>query len=100
MDQWTIDTADAGTRLDKFLAGAGRLGSRGKAADALARGKIYLNEREASLQDAAARLAAGDVVRLWMDRPGSSKRRASLGDARALPVVYEDASIVVLNKPA
>jgi RluA family pseudouridine synthase len=34
-----------------------------------------------------------------MDRPGSSKRRQSLGDARDLPILYEDSSIVVLNKP-
>jgi 23S rRNA pseudouridine1911/1915/1917 synthase len=100
MDRWTIDEAAAGMRLDKFLAGGNRLGSRGKAADALARGKIYLNDREASLKDAAAALAAGDVVRVWMDRPGSARRKPTLGDDRDLPIVYEDAAIIVLNKPA
>jgi 23S rRNA pseudouridine1911/1915/1917 synthase len=35
-----------------------------------------------------------------MDRPGSAKRRASLGDDRDLPIVYEDDTLVVLNKPA
>lgn len=99
MDRWTVDAADVGTRLDKYLAAAERLGSRGRAADALARGKIYLNGREAALRDAAAPLASGDVVRVWMDRPGSARRRASLGDDRDLPIVYEDGAIVVLNKP-
>src|SRR5262249_43718946 len=43
--------------------------------------------------------AVGDVVRVWMDRPGSSRRRAALGEDRGLAVVYEDASLLVVNKP-
>ena len=35
-----------------------------------------------------------------MDRPGSAKRRATLGDDRDLPIVYEDDTLVVLDKPA
>jgi 23S rRNA pseudouridine1911/1915/1917 synthase len=100
VDRWTVDGGDAGARLDKFLASAGRLGSRGRAADALARGKIYLNDREATMKDAGVALAAGDVVRAWMDRPGSAKRRPTLGDERDLPIVHEDSAIIVLNKPA
>ena len=41
----------------------------------------------------------GDVVRVWMDRPGTSRRRQALGDDRDLPILYEDPAIVVLNKP-
>ena len=100
MDRWTVDPAEAGARLDKFLAATGRLGSRGRASDALARGKIYLNDREATMGDAGVALAAGDVVRLWMDRPGSARRRPALGEARDLAIVHEDAAIIVLNKPA
>lgn len=98
--EWRVETADNGVRLDKFLAQPCRLGSRGRAADALARGKIYLNHREATPKDAGVALAAGDVVRVWMDRPGSARRRATLGEERDLPVVHEDSAIVVLNKPA
>jgi 23S rRNA pseudouridine1911/1915/1917 synthase len=97
-DSWTVDAAERGVRLDKFLAAPGRAGSRPRAAAALERGKVFLNGREASLADAAARLAPGDVVRLWMDRPGTAKRTAFLGDD--LPIVYEDDLLVVLNKPA
>jgi 23S rRNA pseudouridine1911/1915/1917 synthase len=96
---WTIDAADAGTRLDKFLAAPGRLGSRAKAAAALGRGKVFLNGAEASLADAAARLAAGDVVRVWMDRPGSSKARLGPLEPGGLEIVYEDDWLLVLNKP-
>jgi len=34
-----------------------------------------------------------------MDRPGSSKRPAVLGDARDLRIVFEDDAVVVLDKP-
>ena len=98
-DRWTVAAAEAGARLDRFLAAADRLASRARASDALARGKIFVNEREASGRDAGSRLRAGDVVRAWMDRPGTSRRRQSLGDDRDLPILYEDAAIVVLNKP-
>ena len=100
-NSWKVTAAESGARLDKFLASAQRLGSRGRAADALARGKIYWNDREATPEDAGAALAAGDSVRLWMDRPGSAKRRqTTLGPQRDLPVIYDDSDLVVLDKPA
>jgi 23S rRNA pseudouridine1911/1915/1917 synthase len=98
--EWTLGADDAGTRLDKYLAAEGRAGSRARAAAALERGKVFLNDREATLADAATRLCAGDVVRLWADRPGSSKRAQAIGADRDLPIVYEDDALIVLNKPA
>ena len=100
MPEWTVERDDAGLRLDKFLAAPDRAGSRPRAATALERGKVFVNDREMTLADAAARVAAGDIVRLWMDRPGTAKRRSSLGDLRDLPVVYEDDLLIVLNKSA
>ena len=97
---WTIASPDVGVRLDKYLAAPGRAGSRARAADALERGKVFVNNREVSLADAASRLAAGDIVRLWIDRPGTAKRRTTIGDERDLPIVYEDDKLIVLNKPA
>jgi 23S rRNA pseudouridine1911/1915/1917 synthase len=35
-----------------------------------------------------------------VDRPGSARRRLALGEARDLPIVYEDEHLVVLNKPS
>ena len=100
-DKWTVDGAGVGLRLDKFLADPARLGSRGRAGTALERGKVFLNGSEVSLQQAAQRLASGDLVRVWMDRPGSARKTAHRA-ARAgeLSIVYEDQSIVVVNKPA
>jgi 23S rRNA pseudouridine1911/1915/1917 synthase len=97
-DEWTVDAGEVGARLDKFLAGADRLGSRGRAVAALERGKIFLNAEEMALEDAARRLVAGDVVRIWMDRPGSARRAPNeTGD---LAILYEDDALLVLNKPA
>ena len=100
--QWTVGVAEAHSRLDKFLASPDRLGSRGRAAAALERGKVYLNGDEATLSHAAVRLMEGDTVRVWMDRPGSSKRpaAASIRGIKNLQIVYEDDVLVVIDKPA
>ncbi len=89
-------------RLDRFLAGPGQLGSRGRASNALERGKVFVNDVEVTPADAGRRLQAGDRVRVWMDRPGSAHRRwggASRAQGR-LHIVYEDPELIVVNKPA
>ncbi len=85
--------------MDKYLAADGRLGSRSKAAAALERGKVYLNDREASLADAARVLGAGDAVRLWTDRPGSARARPRAGVVDDLAIVHEDDRLIVVDKP-
>jgi 23S rRNA pseudouridine1911/1915/1917 synthase len=97
---WDVAPAEAGTRLDKFLAAPDRLGSRARASAAIDRGKVFVNDREAETHDAARALQPGDVVRLWMDRPGSARAaRARVRREGELVVVYEDASLLVVNKP-
>jgi 23S rRNA pseudouridine1911/1915/1917 synthase len=39
------------------------------------------------------------VVRVWEDRPGSAKRRASPYTSGDLHILYEDEHLIVLNKP-
>jgi 23S rRNA pseudouridine1911/1915/1917 synthase len=95
--EWTI--AAAGQRLDKFLAAAERLGSRSRAATALARGKVFVNGTEVGIADAARTLAAGDSVRVWMDRPGSARGTPRLKADADLDIVFEDDSLIVINKP-
>jgi 23S rRNA pseudouridine1911/1915/1917 synthase len=97
--EWRISD-EAGIRLDKYLADEARLGSRGRAVTALERGKVYVNGTEAALADAGRRLVEGDVVRLWIDRPGSAKRRVRTGPIGDLDVVYEDDLLIAVNKPA
>ena len=104
--QWTVGSSGAGLRLDKFLAAAERMGSRARASAAIQRGKVFVNGEEASARTAATPLAAGDIVRLWIDRPGTAKPRpdgwrfAARGEARDLHIVFEDDALVVLDKPA
>jgi 23S rRNA pseudouridine1911/1915/1917 synthase len=98
--EWIAREADAGMRLDKFLAGDGRLGSRGRAATALERGKIFVNGTEVAVTDSARRMVAGDVVRFWEDRPGSARRRPRTGTTGDLDVIFEDDLLLVVNKPA
>jgi 23S rRNA pseudouridine1911/1915/1917 synthase len=100
MPEWIVGEQEAGVRLVAFLAHAARLGSRGRAADALERGKIFVNGAEGSGADAARRLQPGDTVRLWMDRPGSARRQSHAIQRPGLRVLYEDPHLIVLDKPA
>jgi 23S rRNA pseudouridine1911/1915/1917 synthase len=99
--EWTVSTDERGLRLDKFLAESGRLGSRRRASVALDRGKVFVNAVEAAPDAAATRLALGDIVRVWMDRPGSSRSRtpARMAKSGDLRIVYEDDVMIVLDKP-
>lgn len=96
---WTVTREEAGLRLDQFLAAPDRLGSRGRARVALDRGQVFVNEAEANSSNASSRVASGDAVRLWLDRPGSRKRRAAR-DTGHLHILFEDEALLVVNKPA
>jgi 23S rRNA pseudouridine1911/1915/1917 synthase len=100
--QWVVAPDSAGIRLDKFLAPPDRAGSRGRALSAIQRGKVILNGSETAPEDAARRLSTGDVVRLWMDRPGTSKprRREQTPAGERLNILYADTSLVVVDKRA
>jgi 23S rRNA pseudouridine1911/1915/1917 synthase len=101
---WTVGEDEAGTRLDKYLASTDRLGSRGRAATALERGKVFLDGDEVSMAQASVRLSAGTAVRVWMDRPGSAKPTATrarlVRGAKNLRILYEDDVLLVVDKPA
>ena len=97
--QWTVTSEEQGLRLDRYLAAPGRLGSRGRVRAALERGQVFFNDAEASVRDAGARIASGDTVRVWLDRPGSSRRKAG-HEASGLHILYEDETLLVVNKPA
>jgi 23S rRNA pseudouridine1911/1915/1917 synthase len=97
---WTVTASEAGQTLDKFLAAPDRLTSRSKAAAARERGKVFVNEAEAGPADVRLRLKTGDEIRVWEDRPGSSRRRPAPFKAGPLHILYEDQHLIVLNKPA
>ena len=97
--RWTVGAESKGLRLDKFLAAADRLGSRSRAVTAIGRGKVFVNDEDVSAAAAATRLRAGDHVRVWMDRPGSAKRRPAPHQAGDLRILYEDDDLIAVNKP-
>lgn len=99
--RFQVGESEAGGRLDKWLAGAERLGSRARALAALERGKVFLNDAEQSAADGGRRLRAGDQIWLWLDRPGSAKRRFfSERHVAGLHLLYEDDDLLVAVKPA
>jgi 23S rRNA pseudouridine1911/1915/1917 synthase len=98
---WQVTKTETGARLDKWLAATERLGSRARAFAALERGKIFVNGEEQTAAAAARQVQAGDQVRHWADRPGSTKRRAYAGKRVGdLNLLYEDETLLVVNKPA
>jgi 23S rRNA pseudouridine1911/1915/1917 synthase len=97
--EWRVGSGEAGARLDRYLADPERLGSRRRASQALERGQAFLNGQPATAADAGTRVAEGDEVRVWLDRPGSARTRTGTARVGALEIVYEDAALVVVNKP-
>ena len=61
---------------------------------------MFLNDAEVGPKEVGLRLKQGDAVRVWQDRPGSSRRRPFPFKAGALQILYEDTALIVLNKPA
>ncbi len=98
--QWQVSEDEAGLRLDKWLAAADRLGSRSRAITAIERGRVFVNDVEQTSSDAARKLLAGETIRLWMDRPGSAQKRYFERRSAGLHLLYEDQSLLVINKPA
>ena len=95
-----MQAVDRDVRLDKFLAAIERLGSRKRVATALERGRVFVNDIEVGLDAASRRLQTGDVVRVWMDRPGSARRRSGPFEFSGLQILFEDDLLMVVNKPA
>jgi 23S rRNA pseudouridine1911/1915/1917 synthase len=97
---WTVSDDEAGVRLDKFLAAPARLGSRSRVASALERGKVFVDDVEATVADAASAVAGGSTVRVWTERPGSARKPRGAFRSGALRIVHEDDAIIVVDKPA
>ena len=100
LPQWTVTDEEAGTRLDKFLAASGRLGSRSRVATALERGKVFVNDVEMTLADASSRVVGGATIVVWMDRPGSARKTRGAFSNGDLTILHEDDALIVVDKPA
>lgn len=92
MDEIRFLSADRSMRLDAFLAAETEL-SRARAQKLIAEGCVLLNGKAAR---ASAQLAEGDSVRLRIPEPVET---AALPEAIPLSIVYEDAELLVVDKP-
>ena len=101
MQEWTVTVDEARIRLDVWLVRRAGAASRSRASGWIERGKVFVNGQEIGLAEASHHVAAGDCVRVWLDRPGSSKPtdRAVAGVRAHLRTVHEDSAIVVVDKP-
>lgn len=97
---WAVGPDEAGQRLDKYLAAANRAGSRSRASDALARGRVFIDGEEVDASGGARLVREGQRVRLWTDRPGSAARPVRTSSRLGLEVLFEDDALIVVNKPA
>lgn len=99
-EEWQVLAEDGGQRLDKWLAAPGRLGSRSKALQAIERGKVFVDDTEQGTNDSSRKVVAGERIRVWHDRPGSATKRYFERHDSGLHIIYEDQSLIVINKPA
>jgi 23S rRNA pseudouridine1911/1915/1917 synthase len=100
MRVWKVVPHEAGMRLDAWLAARPELASRGRARAAIERGKVFLNGEAQEHGDAGARLAAGDEVGYWEDRPGSARApsRDVVSARPALRILHEDEAVLAADK--
>jgi len=102
--QITITAAEAGQRLDIYLADRFSAHSRAALQRAVKSGQITVNSKTVK---PGCLLRAGDIVVVF---PLPSGKREGLSGGQAgkratappqrIPILYEDAAVVVINKPA
>ncbi len=94
--------AESSDRLDKLLAARASVGSRRRAAEAIATGKVSVEGRAVLPEEAGLPVAVGASITIAWNRPGSSIARSpdkAAAALRGLRIVYEDAAMIVVDKP-
>jgi 23S rRNA pseudouridine1911/1915/1917 synthase len=86
-----VDADDAGARLDAFLAGP--LGSRARAARAIAEGRVRV---DGAVARKAHAVRAGELVE-WEEAPEQDEEATEPAE---FAVAYEDDHLLVVDKPA
>ena len=90
----TVPSEDGGVRLDSFLAASLPELTRSAAARLIETGRVAVNGAAASK---SARLSVGETVSVTLPEPEPAE---ALPQEIPLDVVYEDADVIVVNKPA
>ena len=87
--------ADAGSRLDRFLAERATDFSRSRLKQLLLEGEVRVGAR--TIKDPAYRVKSGDTVELRVPPPRPAK---PVAQKIPLNIVYEDSQLIVIDKPA
>jgi 23S rRNA pseudouridine1911/1915/1917 synthase len=91
---FTIDKSQCGQRLDIFLAQSDAALSRSQVKCAIEEGDVLVNGK---VPKVSQQLKDGDVIILIKKSPIEA---AALAQEMPLDIVYEDESLIVINKPA
>ncbi len=91
----TAQEADAGIRLDRFLAGRIETLSRARLQDLIRAGRVMAQGRPVT--DPSAKVRAGESFEVEVP---PAEPYAVAGEPIALNVVYEDENLIVIDKPA
>lgn len=97
-----VGEAEAGERLDKWLASWPDVGSRRRAREALDTGKVTVDGRRVGGEAGGQPLVLGQRVGVDWNRPGTGKARRSgergLSEA-GLHILLEDDDLIAVDKP-
>ena len=99
MQEITIETNEAGQRLDKFLGKYLNEAPKSFYYKMLRKKNIVLNDKKASGNE---RLSVGDSVKFYLSDE-TIEKFSSLRIPRAaskLDIIYEDEHVLLINKPA
>ena len=90
----TIAAAEAGSRLDRVLAGHIATVSRSHLKALILAGQVQIAAR--TIRDPAATVKSGDVVTVTLPPPEAATPK---GETIPLDIVYEDDAMIVIDKP-
>ncbi|MBT9557356.1 MAG: RluA family pseudouridine synthase [Myxococcales bacterium] len=96
-------TADKSCRLDVVVTALDGVGSRSRARQFIDAGKVFVDGVAAAPGSSGRILEPGAVVTFEVDRPGTGRGRTDgrrAVHAAGLEILFEDADIVAINKPA
>lgn len=92
--EWVVEPAQAGDRVDRFLASTGALGTRSQIGKLIAEGRVRV---DGELAKTGTRLKVGQRVIAETSPPPSLEVS---GESIPLPILYEDDFLLVIDKPA
>lgn len=94
MESFTVDPEQAGARLDHYLAARMPAYSRARLQEWIEAGRVLV---DGAAKKASYKLRAGEGIEV---EPAKLKSLKAVAEEIALDILYEDADVVAINKPA